>query len=84
MYIPFIIEVLKEFIRGMFSIKIVCSCMSLLFFQINPTDTYNSEEYVSSSYTTSLFLSLVQPIDMFPQIIEIQFLDLYLPFFGNL
>ncbi|KAK8336398.1 hypothetical protein V6Z11_A09G120800 [Gossypium hirsutum] len=38
----------------MFPIKIVCSCISLLVFQINPADTYNSEEYVSDSYTASL------------------------------
>ena len=53
LYILFTIEVSREFIRGMFPIKIICSRISLLFFQINPADIYNSEEYVSDSYTTS-------------------------------
>ena len=61
----------------MFSIKIGRSCISLLVFQIN---IYNSEEYVSDSYTTYLSFIKGSTNSYVPQIIEIQFFDLYLQF----
>ena len=47
--------VFKKFIREMFSIKIICSNISFLIFQINPSYTYNLEKYFNYSFVTFLF-----------------------------
>lgn len=78
MYISFTLEVPRKFIREMFPIKVVCCCIHLTVFQINPIGTYNSEEDVTIHTQHLFFMSRAQSIDIFPQIIKIPFLDLYL------
>ena len=60
----------------MFSIKIVFPYISLSVFQIKPVDICNSKKYVSVHIQYLFLLSMVLPIDLFPQKIEIQFLAL--------